>query len=281
MPQLNQKRKVIDGNLEHTQRWNGVRWVTESGRVIDPSSTARSTMSRKRPLGSIATARKRLGGVSAVGGFVAAPTSGGIVTRPMVPRFGMRGDSAVVQNTELLLNLTPIAFAFGVQSLPLIPTQPAWLGTIADNYSKWRWVSLRILYSPKCPTTTSGTVAMCLSYDRTDLAPGSRVQLSQSYKAINFPPYAGYDGAAALNSDSKSSSAIYLDLDVTRLDKPWYSTISTASFNAATSFDQNQFCPATVHIGSDGGPTIAVPPGDIFFKYVVEFIEPINPTMNS
>lgn len=255
------------------QRFNGTRWVNVSSWVAGQAPSKEGGLTKS-------SARKIRGGVSARGGFVAAPVSGAVVTRPSVPRFSMRGDSTIVKNCELMLNLTPIALAYGVQTIPLIASQPAWLATIADNYSKWRWVSLRAIYSPKCPTTTSGTVAMCLSYDRNDTAPGSRVQLSQTYKAINFPPYAGYDGASALNTDGSPGAAIYLDLDVTRTDKPWYSTIGSVAFAALTAFDQNQFCPASIHIGSDGGPAVAVPPGDIYFKYVIEFIEPINPTMN-
>ncbi|AVY51827.1 coat protein [Corn salad necrosis virus] len=276
MANINDKRVMREANgIYIEQRYNGKRWVTESSwRAGQQPSKERATGTTK------SVARKIRGGVRRAGGFVAAPVSGAMVTRPTVPRFGMRGDSTIVSNSELILNLTPIAAAYGVQSLPLLATQPAWLGTIADNYSKWRWISLRIIYSPKCPTTTPGTVAMCLSYDRNDVAPGSRVQLSQTYKAINFPPYAGYDGAAILNTDVTPTSAIYMDVDVTRFDKNWYSTIGTVAFAALTAFDQNQFCPCTVHIGSDGGPAVAVPPGDIFLKYVIELIEPINPTMN-
>lgn len=217
------------------------------------------------------------------GASVRVPVAGGVVTKPMVPRFNMRGDSTIVTNTEILNNQSLAALgAFATNSSALIAAAPSWLAQVSDLYSKYRWRRCTLIYIPKCPTTTSGSVVMALTYDRNDAAPTTRSQLSQSYKAINFPPYAGYDGAVFLNSANGqgSATALYIDLDVTKLDKPWYPTISSGAFAALGVLDQNQFCPATLVVGSDGGPTAATPAGDIFIKYVVEFIEPINPTMN-
>jgi hypothetical protein len=221
--------------------------------------------------------------LSANGASVVVPVSGGIVTRPMVPRFNMRGDSTIVTNTEILNNQTlAAAGAFNTSNSALIAAAPSWLAQVADLYSKYRWLKCTLIYVPKCPTTTSGSVVMALTYDRNDAAPTTRAQLSQSYKAINFPPYAGYDGAVFLNSTGGqgSQTALYVDLDVTKLDKPWYPTISSAAFAALGVLDQNQFCPASLVVASDGGPVAATPAGDVFIKYTVEFIEPINPTMN-
>lgn len=220
-------------------------------------------------------------GLSGRGGYIVAPASGGVVTRPIVPKFSNRGDSTIVRNTEILNNqILAAAGAFNTTNSALIAAAPSWLAGISDLYSKYRWLACELIYIPKCPTTTSGSVAMAFTYDRNDAAPTTRAQLSQSYKAINFPPYAGYDGAAYLNSNQGAGTAIAVQLDVTKLDKPWYPTISSASFGALGVLDQNQFCPASLVVASDGGPTAATPAGDIFIKYVVEFIEPINPTMN-
>lgn len=220
-------------------------------------------------------------GLSGRGGYVVAPTSGGVVTRPIIPRFNNRGDATIVRNCEILNNqILAAAGAFGTTNSALIASAPSWLAGVSDLYSKYRWLSCDLIYIPKCPTTTSGSIAMAFTYDRNDAAPTTRSQLSQSYKAINFPPYAGYDGAAYLNSNKGSESAIAVQLDVSKLDKPWYPTISSTSFSALGVLDQNQFCPASLVVASDGGPVTATPAGDIFIKYVIEFIEPINPTMN-
>lgn len=242
------------------------------GREIGRSTTS----------GQPAAKKARVAEISRMGGAIAAPVSGGIVTRPAVPKFSSVGDSTIVRNTEILFNVTlAAAGGFSTLNTPLQAGQPAWLAQIGDLYSKFRWRRLRIIYSPKCPTTTSGSVVMAFTYDRNDGAPVSRTQLAQSYKAINFPPYAGYDGASALNTPFKPNpGAIYIDLDTTRMDKPWYPTISTAAFAALAIIDQNQFCPATLVLAADGGPVAATPAGDIFIQYEIEFIEPINPTMN-
>lgn len=221
--------------------------------------------------------------LSSGGGVVYAPVSAGVVTRPLVPKFTMRGDSTIVTNTELLNNQTlAAAGAFNTTNSALIAAAPSWLAQIADLYSKFRWIKCTIIYVPKCPTTTSGSICMSLVYDRNDAAPTTRTQLSQTYKAINFPPYAGFDGAVFLNSTGGqgAQTALYIDVDVTKLDKPWYPTISSAAFAALGVLDQNQFCPVSLVVASDGGPVAATPAGDVFIKYVVEFIEPINPTMN-
>lgn len=215
------------------------------------------------------------------GGYVSAPIIGGVVTRPIVPKFSMRGDSTIVTSSEIIANVTlPALGAFFTNSFALIPGTPSWLTNVSDLYSKYRWLMVDIIYVPKCPTTTSGSICMALTYDRNDAAPTTRSQLAQSYKAINYPPYAGYDGANFLNNNSGAATAIYLSLDVTKLDKPWYPCISSTAFGALGVLDQNQFCPATVVVCGDGGPAAATAAGDLFIKYRIEFIEPINPTMN-
>lgn len=230
---------------------------------------------------SMATRTGATRNISRTGGVMVAPMAGGIISIPRVPRFKTTGDSTVVRGTEILNNqVLAAAGAFSTNSTALIPSSPSWLAGVGDLYSKYRWLELDIVWSPKCPTTTSGSVVMALTYDRNDAAPASRAQLAQSYKAINFPPYAGYDGAAFLNSRNGVETAIRVTLDVMKLDKPWYPTISSASFAALGVLDQNQFCPATIVVASDGGPVAATPAGDLFIKYVIEFIEPINPTMN-
>ena len=69
--------------------------------------------------------------------------------------------------------------------------------------------------------------------------------------------------------------------DVTRFEKPWYSNVANAAFAALPANVQNQYCPATIHVAVEGGPAAATIIGDLYFKYTIEFIEPINPTMNA
>lgn len=256
-----------------------ITWVNPgSKRVYAPDTIKWGTT---RPIKNGKQKRANKKGISYTGGFVAPPISGGVVTRPIVPRFTMRGDSTIVHNSELVTSLTlPALGAFFTGSFPLIPTFPTWLANVADLYSKFRWVFCHVVYIPKCPTTTSGAVVMAFNYDRNDALPAGRQQLSQTHKAINFPPYAGFDGASFMNGGGKGDSAIYLTLDTSKLDKPWYPTMSLATFTALAVIDQNQFCPASLVYGLDSGPAVATPAGDLFMRYAIEFIEPINPGMN-
>lgn len=209
------------------------------------------------------------------------PIAGGvIVSRPRVPRLMSTMNSTVVTNTEVVVNMTmSAAGAFSTFNLAMIPGLPTWLTGLSDLYSKWRWRSIEVIYIPSCPTTTQGKICMALGYDRLDAAPTSAANLSQNYRAITFPPYAGYDGASAL-SGNDTSAAIAVKADPNRFDKPWYPTIANAVFGPLAGNLQNQYCPVTVFVASEGGPVAATVVGDLYFKYTCEFIEPINPTMN-
>nr|UHS72327.1 MAG: hypothetical protein 4 [Regressovirinae sp.] len=211
-----------------------------------------------------------------------APVAGSIIySRPRVPQFRSTQQSTIVSNTELVANITlAAAGAFSFTAQPFIPSFAAWLASIGDNYSKFRWLDCSVIYIPKCPTTTQGSVCMAIVYDSQDTVPSSRLQVSQCYQSITFPPYAGYGGASALNHKGNGGESLVSSLDVNRTDKKWYPTIGNAAYTALTSLDKNQFCPATAIIASDGGAAVAVAAGDVFLRYTIEFIEPINPTIN-
>lgn len=215
---------------------------------------------------------------------VIPPTSGGVIySNPSMPNFRTFGDSTIVRNTEVVssVNFNAGAGLFATYTDAMIAELPSWLTQIADVYSKWRWRSVTVIYIPNCPTSTAGRVAMSLTYDRNDAAPTSVTQITQGYKAIVFPPYAGYEGAHVLNSgrNNNVSGAICLEVDVNRFDKPWYPTINGTAFSALATTIQNTYCPCSYVIGSDGGPA-GGSAGNIYLKYEIEFIEPINPTMN-
>lgn len=221
------------------------------------------------------------GSPSMVGYEITAPIAGSVVTsRPRVPRLISTANSAIVSNTEVIVNMTlPALGAFSTFNLALIPGVPNWLAGVGDLYSKFRWRSIEVIYIPTCPTTVQGKICLALGYDRLDAAPTSAANLSQNYKAITFPPYAGYGGAGALAGLS-SPEAIIVKADPSRFDKPWYPTIANATFGPLAGNLQNQYCPATIFAAVEGGPAAATVVGDLYYRYVCEFIEPVNPQMN-
>lgn len=215
---------------------------------------------------------------------VMAPLTGGVVmSKTIVPRFQMNGAGTLVKNTERVSSVTLDATgAFAAFNNALIPSLPGWLAQLSDLYSKYRWRTLRIIWIPKCSTATSGTVGMAVTYDRQDALPTSLDQLSQTNRAILYPPYAGYGGASLLNSRTPSGESIYIDVDISRFEKTWYNVIQTGTLTALATAVQTMYVPATLQVVSDDGPTVVggTPAGDIYFQYEIEFIEPINPAMN-
>lgn len=213
---------------------------------------------------------------------ITVPIAGGqIITRPRAPRFMSTNGSTIVINSETIVNMTSAALgAFSTFNLPLISGLPPWLAGLGDLFSKWRWRDIEVIYVPSCPTTTSGKVCMALSYDRLDAPPVSFANLTQNYRAITFPVYAGFSGSAGLSGPTNSNTMCVRG-DVTRFEKPWYSNVANAAFAALPANVQNQYCPATIHVAVEGGPAAATIIGDLYFKYTIEFIEPINPTMNA
>jgi hypothetical protein len=213
---------------------------------------------------------------------VLAPASGGIiVTKKGTPQFRTNRESTIVCNTELYSNLNfAAAGVYSVFNLAIIPGLPAWLAGLSDLYSKYRWRKARLIYVPVCPTSTPGQVGMALTYDRQDADPLDMQALSQMNRAVIFPPYAGYNGASMLSSGKIHPEAVYLDLDVSLLEKTYYNVIQPATLTALANAVQTSYVPATVKIGHEGGPLLATRSGTLYIQYEIEFIEPCNPVAN-
>jgi hypothetical protein len=213
---------------------------------------------------------------------VSVPINAGVVTsRQRVPLLSSTGLSTIVTNTETYHDLNAAALgAFSVTNKATLPTQPSWLAGIADLYSKYRWRKLRFVYLPSCPTTTQGSGVVSIGYDRLDADPGNATAMQQSFRAITFPPYAGYEGAMALTTFNDVAGMVVFDVDVSRFDKAWYPTIGTTQFGALATNIQNAYCPCTLYFGSVNGPATATSYGTWFIQYICEFIEPVNPTSN-
>lgn len=213
---------------------------------------------------------------------VTAPLAGGIITsRRRVPKFSSNASGTFVSNTEVFVDFNASALgAFSVTNTPMLATQPSWLSGVADLYSKYRWRKLRFVYMPFCPTSTQGQAGISISYDRLDTNPTTIVAMQQAYKALTFPAYAGYEGAMALATFKTVAGMVVMDVDVSRFDKPWYPVISTATFGGLATNIQNAYCPATLYTASVNGPAAATFFGSCFIQYEIEFIEPVNPTVN-
>lgn len=213
---------------------------------------------------------------------VTAPAAGGVIsTRRRVPRITTTNEQTVVRNTEIISAINSAALgAYSATTVTVIPSNLSWLAGLSDLYSKYRWRKLRFIYIPVCPTSTQGNISMSLSFDRIDTQPTSITQMQQGYRAITFPPYAGYDGAMALSSFGNIPGMVVVDVDCARMDKLWYPNVTLATFLAMATNIQNGYCGVTLFTASDQGPAAATNLGQVFCQYEIEFIEPVNPTVN-
>lgn len=219
---------------------------------------------------------------------VSAPAAGTAIVRRtgLPPRISTTGSSTVICNTELLYAaVTTSTFSNSQQAL--IPGNINWINGIADNYNKWRWLYLRVIYIPSCPTSTSGTVTLGMNYDTTDVQPGSNITAQQAYKSVTGPVWAGWEGSSLLQSygGKMVPGAIAIDVDIDRLGGPigpsYYRYVTITNYTAMTAIDKNLYSPCLVNISTNGGPTVSVAAGNVFVEYCCELIEPESQILNS
>nr|UHS72224.1 MAG: putative coat protein [Tombusviridae sp.] len=215
--------------------------------------------------------------------YVTAPSAGGVITRPRVPRVIGRREGIVVDNTERIAGVgVLVGGATSIGRSDLCPATFNWLNGLAVNYSKYRWLRLQIYYIPICPTTTAGVFAMGLTYDDNDAVTGGTVALVQQMnRSVSGPVWAGYDGASGLNSTGYAipPGSIAIDVDVDKFDKPYYKYATGAQIAAMSLVDAGIYVPSMLVISSDSGAaTQSV--GLVMAKYSIELIEPVPSVLN-
>jgi len=202
------------------------------------------------------------------GGFLQGSVPAGYAT--INPSNGVNvrteGDFVVVSRCELLS--TFVAGATEVFTTPLVgalvPANLPWLQGVAQNFSKWRWVNLRMVYMPTCPTTQDSAVGYGFGYDMAESAATSLAEFSafDQFK-LHSPWTTDQDG---------------IILDTGRFSRDWYPYIGKGPLGALTvAADRNIYCPAylATYTGITTG-TAGVVVGSIFIEYVVELADPIS-----
>lgn len=222
---------------------------------------------------------------------VSVPAAGAAITRrTRIPRIMSQGVRTIVCNTEAV-NTADVTntLAYATFGIPMGAFRYPWLAGIAQNYSKWRWLKLRYVYVPQCPTTTNGQVILSLSYDHTDANPANAAAQQQMYHAITSPFWAGWQGSMLLNNPNTPASSVpgsvTVDVDVARLGNSaslsYFRFISLADFGALSTSDQNLYSGGNLFVGTEGGVAVPVKVGSLFVEYEIELIEPVNPVMNA
>jgi hypothetical protein len=209
-----------------------------------------------------------------------------MVGRP-IPDMYTRDGVVCIKNTEYSLSFSTSA-AFGGSVVNVVPHSFPWLNGIAQNYSKFRWKSFRFIYIPACSTTTSGTVSMMYQYDIPDSSPTSVQQMSMSNGFVTTPVWNGSQGCSMLANINSPvvPGAVVAEMDLSRLDKPWYQYITGADFIALTAVALtgpavgNSYSPGNIFIATENGPAAPANAGILYAQYDCELIEPITNTLN-
>lgn len=224
-----------------------------------------------------------------------APAAGSViisrgVSRRNQPRIDTvdtsTGRKIVVRNTELCHGVSTVALGgFSVTRLTVAPNiTSGWLHYVAAAFSKYRWVHCKFIYIPIVPTTTNGQVIFALGYDFTDAAITTTENAQRAYRSITSPVWGGYDGVNAMNryDERRGPGEVSLNLDVKRLGGPtglsFYRFTSFTNFPALSNVDKNIYAPAYLDVVTSGGTALGV--GNLFIEYIIELIEPINPSTN-
>jgi len=165
-------------------------------------------------------------------------------------------------------------------------TVGTWLRGVAANWSKWQWLYLRFIYIPSTGTDTAGSVHMGFLYDQYDTVPSTALQMTSLSRYTSGPVWSGSEASSMLSNPSMKCppGAICCELDVTRLEKPWYSYVNSADFTAAITVNSaigNIYSPSRlVVLSADGVNSTAVACGRVMVQYGIKLIEPITSALN-
>lgn len=214
--------------------------------------------------------------------LVSAPSVGGAIYRPRVPRLLGSRNGVMIANTERLAAIATAALGVTASSrVDITPANLNWLNGVALNYSKFRWINVQLYYIPACPTSQFGQMAMGYVYDVNDGTGGNSVALTQQlYHSVSGPVWAGYEGASGLGSDSYAipAGSMAMTLDCAKLEKRYYKYATLAQLGAMSGPEAGTYIPSSVLIATDSGVEATV--GNILMKYEVELIEPVPATLN-
>lgn len=80
--------------------------------------------------------------------------------------------TTVITNTEIISSVSTILNTASYTTIfPVAPTFFTWLGSVAQNYSKFKFTKFRVTYIPTVGTTVAGNVSMGFGYDMGDVFP--------------------------------------------------------------------------------------------------------------
>jgi len=221
------------------------------------------------------------------GGVRAPAAMGGITSKQhsTMPVFAGVGRKMIVQNYEsisVLKNFATNTFASlqTSQSInPGIASTFPWLSSIALNYSKYKFKTLRFLYVPNVPTSIGGSAYIYLSYDSKDTAPASLANVAVADSSSIGPAWVGggINAEKAFRPDLGIDECIFVDADVKSFTQPYYYVRTQAGLDTDS-------VPLVLYFGSDSalnGSANYGGTGTVYVSYTVELFEPVLAALNA
>jgi hypothetical protein len=181
---------------------------------------------------------------------------------------------------------------------PGLTTSFPWLAGMATNYQKFKFHYLRYFYSSAVSTATGGSAYLTLQYDHLDSAPSSLAQVATSDTSSIGPVWFGgaVNQEKAFDTTLNGDANVYIDVDVSRFNTEWfYVRASSAGVSPSSggslggvipagltfsqgSYSDSEAIPGRIYYGTSG--VTGANPGYLYASYIVEFIEPVDPSLN-
>jgi hypothetical protein len=186
----------------------------------------------------------------------------------------------------------------GAVANPGLSASFPWLSGIAKNYQKFRFLYLRYFYSAAVSTANAGTSYIQIQYDVQDSLPTTLAMVLEGDDTSAGPVWFGgaVNADKAFDKSMNPDANVYVDCDVAKLPNPWYyvrtSNIGVQpssggalggtipgglTFTPGAWVDQTAI-PCKVLYGTNG---VTGASGYLYASYIIEFIEPVDPTKNT
>lgn len=171
--------------------------------------------------------------------------------------YGRTSGSIKIVNSEYIGDITATSGSTNsVSGYDVNPNSSifAWLNKIAAGYEKFRFTKLHFVYTPICPSSTTGMIVMAYDYDASDNPPASKTTMS------------AYGGSVRGNVWNKLRCPM-------TIPPGWFFVgQSTGSINPLNTdikfYDQSRFYMGVFNA------TATLPVGELSVEYEVEFSQP-------
>lgn len=232
-------------------------------------------MTKRKAVTIIQNPNKRVKTREMIARQVSVPVVQSVITRLAKPTISRVSDgSFMIKGTELF-NFATTQTTFTASAGAVIPAQMLFLGGIAQNFSRWKWHTVRFVYIPLCATSVQGLMSFAFNYDFVDTLPTTDQQMSTLKGYTATPAWGGSEGSVMLNRPEIGvvPGAVYTDLDLKSRPCPFTPFTTTTKFNALTAQDKLLYGHAQfISAASNAG--VSQTAGVIYIQYACEVTEP-------